>query len=377
MEQPDYNRTFNIQQTNMAKGIACILLLIHHLFYDDPHWQNLFTPMFPFLQLHGKPLITIFAMQAKVCVAIFIFLSGYGLTASFSKKFSGILSLTNSIRFVCSHIVKLFISYWFIFIIFVPWGAIFGHNSLTIWNYNPVNAFNDIFGISFLFGTDSVNVTWWFISAIILLYILFPIFMILSKNGVFPLLIVALIITFDPLLSLLPFQFKILSDWLLPFVLGMILSNTNAFNRIDSSNIKVKETIEILFVVLIAAILCYTYGIKFYSLLAISIILFSYLVLSKSVFFMNILGRIGNNSSNIFMFHTFIYYYYFEKYIYVFKYPILIFVVLLFICYFISLLLEKLKSALRIDKISLWLSAKILGNTMQQPANASGEQKVS
>jgi len=56
-----------------------------------------------------------------------------------------------------------------------------------------------------------------------------------------------------------------------------------------------------------------------------------------------ILGMLGGHLFNVFLFHTFIYYYFFSDFIYSFKYPVLIFLVLFVTCLAISMFLEYVK----------------------------------
>lgn len=58
------------------------------------------------------------------------------------------------------------------------------------------------------------------------------------------------------------------------------------------------------------------------------------------------LSFIGSHSMNIFMFHTFIYYYYFEDFIYYTRNPLLIFITLLVVCLILSMGIEYLKKKL-------------------------------
>ena len=64
-----------------------------------------------------------------------------------------------------------------------------------------------------------------------------------------------------------------------------------------------------------------------------------------------VLEFIGVHSFNIFLFHTFIYYYYFPTFIYGFGNPVLIFAVLLGVCLLISVGIEKLKEVIGFNKI--------------------------
>ncbi len=62
----------NIRESNSLKGIALILLLIHHLFYI----QN---GKFDDVYIAGHGVVNTLGLLCKVCVAMFVFLSGYGL----------------------------------------------------------------------------------------------------------------------------------------------------------------------------------------------------------------------------------------------------------------------------------------------------------
>lgn len=75
--------TFDKRQTNVAKGIAIILMLCHHLFFNDPKSYDLFSSLC--ILSNGVPIDSFLADFAKVCVSIFLVLSGYGLYISYSK----------------------------------------------------------------------------------------------------------------------------------------------------------------------------------------------------------------------------------------------------------------------------------------------------
>jgi len=56
------------QDTAVLKGIAIIAMLMHHLWGCPPDWVEPYTGVLGF-----------FGNVGKVCVAIFLFCSGYGL----------------------------------------------------------------------------------------------------------------------------------------------------------------------------------------------------------------------------------------------------------------------------------------------------------
>ena len=98
------------KDTDTLKGLALILLLIHHLFwkqnemYDDIQLSNSFY------------LVNQIGILSKVCVTIFVFLSGYGLMAK-AMTTDGIGDVK---QFYLHRFKKLMINYWFIWFIFVP-----------------------------------------------------------------------------------------------------------------------------------------------------------------------------------------------------------------------------------------------------------------
>ena len=67
---------------------------------------------------------------------------------------------------------------------------------------------------------------------------------------------------------------------------------------------------------------------------------------------------IGTHSYNIFLFHTFIFLYYFNKFIYSFKLDVLIFLARLTTCLAISIALNKLMDIMKTknltERINLW-----------------------
>ena len=68
-----------------------------------------------------------------------------------------------------------------------------------------------------------------------------------------------------------------------------------------------------------------------------------YRVISISNPLKHALAFLGKHSMNIFLFHTFIYYFWFREYIYFTRMPIIIYLILLIVCIVISVMLEWVK----------------------------------
>lgn len=316
----------SIKDTNVLKGIALLLLLIHHLFYlnnglydDIPIWKN-------------RYVVQEIGIMAKVCVAIFVLLSGYGLTISTVKN-GGIPNLKT---FYIHRFKKLFLNYWFIWCLFVP-------ISIFVFNYTFKDAYHDhiavhliadIAGLHAIIFTDTYcyNPTWWFYSCIILLYILFPLLYKWVRSDVISVLLVAMAISFLPIPYIDVIRFNLLA-----FILGIIFvvrklpppSNSRIF--------------PLLILLLLMVERNYTkYPIFTDCLISASLVQF-YRSFTLSRPIKQVLAFIGKHSMNIFLFHTFIFYFWFKEYIYATRMPIVIFLFLLVVCIVISVVLEWVK----------------------------------
>lgn len=342
------DRSFDKRQTNIAKGVALLLLLCHHLFLEEGGYT-------PLVVINGVSVAGILSSLGKVCVAIFLFLSGYGLYKSFTKYKLSIIHenkgarIKSKIKYVICHLLKLLSDYWFVYIVFVPLGLLFGRSFLEIYHYNPLYFFVDFLGLSYLpfKGNFTMNATWWFMSIIIVYYIIFPVLYKIQAYSNELLLCMGIAVLLLPLPN-----FRELNTYLFPFVLGMYISKEDGIVRLGE---KLGGTINKLMCSLLAvsAFACFrfvVFGVND-GLFGFSIILFSFLILSRIPVLNKVLEELGKYSGLIFMFHTFIIGYYFSDYIYWFKYPILIYLVTVVVCYLVARLLTIVKRVIRYDRL--------------------------
>jgi surface polysaccharide O-acyltransferase-like enzyme len=158
----------SLLDTQNLKGIALLMLLAHHV------WGGANEGRFEDVFIHSEPLFRGIGAHCKVCVAIFVLLSGYGLTKSCLKKGG----LGNSFSFFLHRYTKLMINYWLIWLLFVPIGLFFfGRTFPTVYGDNWIfKAITDFFGVFNLVNghPNGYNATWWFYGLIIVLYLLFP-----------------------------------------------------------------------------------------------------------------------------------------------------------------------------------------------------------
>lgn len=354
--------TFDKRQTNIAKGIAVLLLLWHHLFFNLKDNYGLFVPAFIF---KGVPIECFIADFCKVCVAVFLVLSGYGLYKSWEKSKARIIQERSTtplykadIKFVKNHLLKLISGFWVVYIIFAPLSIWFGTPFWEIYHNNILYGALDFLGIAFLFGTPTINATWWFMSPIIVYYLFFPMLCRLLDYSGEVLLAISACVLIVPVFYTIPGQ---LSTWFFPFVIGMYFSKNNIFEKISFriNTVTKKCIFTICAIVATALIRMNNSDLDF--LFAFAIIVFSFLVVSKIPVVNIVLDHLGRHSGAIFMFHTFIFSLYFKDFIYWFKYPPIIFLVLTVICYVVAVGLEYLKKLIRYDKLLNLLISKVKG----------------
>ena len=322
---------FDVSITNASKGIALMLILWHHLFFEKPEMG------FWVFQT---------ALLAKVCVGIYVVLSGYGLSESTKHKGLHLFS------FYKHRVLKLYINYWFIALIFVPLGVWFMGRSLqsVFGEHMYEGFFIQMLGIHmFTWVGYGYNATWWFMSLIVVLYAIFPLIYTLTVRFHIWFLLLSAGLLFVPI--------PLVNDWIFPFTMGVYLSQKNGLVGLFNWLAKQGKKRFIILLVLTVFVAWYRqngYGfdsVRADTFFGILLILWTTEWVVFSPRSQKILEFIGIHSFNIFLFHTYIYYYYFPHFIYSFHYPLLIFTVLLGICLVISVVLEAFKKKIGLNTL--------------------------
>jgi len=326
------NYSLSLQDSMLIKGVAICFMLWHHLFYEHPEY--------------GK-IVQYSAFFGKVCIAMFLFVSAYGLTIQFSKI--NVFRLEASVgketlKFIAKRLLKLYVNYWVIFLIFLPLGILFFNKSLQI-SYgiqgnHVYHLILDFFGMQ---GSESYNSTWWFYQLIIMLYLLFPLLYIAVKKWN-----IAILVLFFVILGSHYLKIPIIHDWLFPFALGISCALnsdriTSFINRINKMILIGCISILFLFIVYIRLVNWRTGGSGVDGLFTLVWIMILVLTVRDVKIVTPVLKYLGKHSMNIFMVHTFIFYYFYPDFIYSFRYPVLIFIILISCSLGISILIEYCK----------------------------------
>jgi peptidoglycan/LPS O-acetylase OafA/YrhL len=250
--------------------------------------------------------------------------------------------------------VKFYANYWVIFLIFVPIGIFVFERELGI-PYGGGRGlkmlFTDLLGIN---GFQSYNITWWFNRLIIYFYLIFPLLYFFIKKWTIPMLIFGIIIW----KLNIPIMFGEAHEWLLHFMFGIAVALN--INKISAFLNRFNRWAVLFATVLVFCGLAYVRnfgiipqfsGTRVDAFLAVTISLMVILTLRNIPYIRDIIKFLGKHSINIYLIHTFIYYYFFPDFIYSFKYPILIFAALLISSLAVSISIEFLKKAIHLPQL--------------------------
>ncbi len=287
----------SLNETNVLKGLAICAMLFHHLFLDHRNFGIVNFKV---------------ALACKVCVAIFVFLSGYGLSTQF-EKLLGQGSANKpllTLKFLARRYLKFYLNYWIIFAFTVPLGIFVFGRGLSV--------------LVFLFVWPSE--------------ILFPIEALCSP----------------------------LSVYMFVFSLGIYFARHGENVNKILNRIQPKISLALSFVIL--GCLCYMRqnivvrsfcGITVDPFITIFLVLFVVCLCRQFNLKMMFLAFVGRHSMNMYLLHTFVGAYFFSNFIYGFKYPLIIFLVQFGINLVLSVLLEFLKEKVKFYDLQTFLLGKI------------------
>lgn len=150
---------FSLRDTNALKGLAIILMFYHHLFAFPERLPKgiRYEALF---ELSGVSSAYAVAAIGKICVAIFVFLGGYGTYLSCTRS--------ESFRTVVGKRARsMYSALWSVFAVFIPLCIIFDIDRVTA-NYGDML-------LNFLGLKTSYNREWWFFAPYLILILFIPI----------------------------------------------------------------------------------------------------------------------------------------------------------------------------------------------------------
>ena len=325
------------EQTNILKGIAILMMLFLHLF----NGSNLTDVCEPLLFIGSTPLVHIIS---KACnpVGIFLMLSGYGLSYTY---FRGKLSFNGQEH----RLLKLYIHYWIILLIFVSIGSFVrpekypGSLSDIIMNFTSIsNSYNSETWFLFPYALLSLTSVWIFkfidklgcVKSIIITWILYMISCYITSRYI------AVNKAYTDWYTFIFTYFIVLFSFVIGAVFhGVVEKGKGSIPFLHSHKL---TTFAILMTLIV---------INFFISSAATSYLFefSYIFLLLHLSFNGVAKRflmaMGKQSMVMWLTHSFFCYHIFHDFIYGFKYPLVIYIVLIVISYVVSLPISYLSKA--------------------------------
>ena len=348
---------FSKDDTLAVKGIAILMMYIHHQFLDGSRYKGYYVNFFSFSEGQVQYVAGFF----KICVGMFVFLTAYGMTMSFNNKCKDyVLTRKQTLTTIANRYISLISGYFIIFIIsqLYSWNGqrqfrIYGKEKSSIWYF-----FIDFFGLAKIFDTPTFNATWWYMSLAIVIILIMPLlYRWYGKDGI---LVVFASILLPRALGL---EILDLTRWLLAITLGIYFADRNILVRLKQMYICKSKIINKIIkfccataiLILLVLIRQSKIGPKFIDIwdcvIPAYVVYYCFEFVIDITFIRKILVLLGKHSMNMFLSHTFFRAIYFPDFIYSFKYAWLDTLVLIIITLILSIIIEFLKENLKYNKI--------------------------
>lgn len=341
------------QESNIMKGLAILLMYIHHVFYDEGSFQG-YDIEFGAIGMQNTIEI---AKLSKICVAIFVFVTAYGITKQFMEK--EIKTPKEIMKYSMKKYWKLMVGFWFIFAVALAasfvfqrhlYHEVYGTGGMALYYFVL-----DFFGMAFRFGSPTYNATWWYLSFAIILIFLMPIFIKLyDRVG---LLMIPLAFFAPIFLNANDNVDSVFAWYFMGIVFGVVLAKSCLLESIKKNFGVFQKVLLIVCAFFAGAGLCFlrVKGIWRVSaidnLIVVCIVLFTIVFSGRIPLLDTLFEKLGSHSMNLFLLHTFVKTYFLRDFTYSWKYPWLIILVLLFDTFLISCGIEILKKLLHVEML--------------------------
>lgn len=345
---------FDKRLSNEVKGIAIILMLMHHLFgclvvlcekygvVANPFsWENLYT----------------FCVHAKVCVSMYVFITAYGITISYNSLLKNkVINKIELEKFSLDRYVKLFFNYGFIWMLAIITSPLRDVSLSEIYgegNKGVMYAIIDAMGFASFFGSPTLNETWWYMTLAFLLIFMVPVLIKSYKSCGILLVVISAYFTY------LGVNDSAFTRYLFCIMMGILFAEENIFERVKRVSVLPNTIFNkimkcVIFILMIVFLLYlrkktnWSYWID--TLFTICICCLCMELHNVPLGVNRIMEYLGRHSMNIFLVHTLIFEYYFTEFIYGFKHWILITFALLMSSLLVSILCERIKKIIKFYK---------------------------
>lgn len=362
---------FTKEHTMQMKGIAIIILLFHHCFLNAQRWATVpyeklaTTKGWGYYPISFAPFsshtIQYLASFSKICVAMFVFMTGYGMWVSYESQ----KKKTTMSNYIKKRMVTLMTGFLIIFVVTevlaIPTGRfieVYGHDFRSV-----VYMIIDALGLAKLLGTPLFCLTWWYMSLAIVLIMIFPFVHSIMEKYQWLVVVASIIVPRACGFG----QSTDLFRYLLAYTLGMYFAQHDLLARIKEKfmeqNVEGKLLSLIVSLIGLAVIIkCrqnawigWKYLDFWDGFAAMYVIIISYIYILNGKWIVKGLGFLGKHSMNIFLIHSFYRDVFFHEFTYSFYYAWLDYIVLMAISLVTSIVLEWFKKLIRYEKFIDWV----------------------
>lgn len=362
---------FTKEHTMQMKGIAIIILLFHHCFLNAQRWATVpyeklaTTKGWGYYPISFAPFsshtIQYLASFSKICVAMFVFMTGYGMWVSYESQ----KKKTTMSNYIKKRMVTLMTGFLIIFVVTeilaIPTGRfieVYGHDFRSV-----VYMIIDALGLAKLLGTPLFCLTWWYMSLAIVLIMIFPFVHSIMEKYQWVVVVASIIVPRACGFG----QSTDLFRYLLAYTLGMYFAQHDLLaiikEKFMEQNVAGKLLSLIVSLIGLAVIIkCrqnawigWKYLDFWDGFAAMYVIVNSYIYILNGKWIVKGLGFLGKHSMNIFLIHSFYRDVFFHEFTYSFYYAWLDYIVLMAISLVTSIVLEWFKKLIRYEKFIDWV----------------------
>lgn len=362
---------FTKEHTMQMKGIAIIILLFHHCFLNAQRWATVpyeklaTTKGWGYYPISFAPFsshtIQYLASFSKICVAMFVFMTGYGMWVSYESQ----KKKTTMSNYIKKRMVTLMTGFLIIFVVTeilaIPTGRfieVYGHDFRSV-----VYMIIDALGLAKLLGTPLFCLTWWYMSLAIVLIMIFPFVHSIMEKYQWVVVVASIIVPRACGFG----QSTDLFRYLLAYTLGMYFAQHDLLARIKEKFMEQNVAGKLLSLIvsligLEVIIKCrqnawigWKYLDFWDGFAAMYVIVISYIYILNGKWIVKGLGFLGKHSMNIFLIHSFYRDVFFHEFTYSFYYAWLDYIVLMAISLVTSIVLEWFKKLIRYEKFIDWV----------------------
>lgn len=162
---------FDKRKSNIAKGLAILILLVHHIFYNYVYGE------FPEMLFFFPECTYYLAKYGAFVIFVFATISGYGIAAYMNKNDQ------NVFKSIAQREMGLLEMYIPVYIVAVILCYFFNGNGLFLFETYGlekrtflIGMLFDMLGLSTLFSMPTLNSTWWYMGAAHCIIVFVPIF---------------------------------------------------------------------------------------------------------------------------------------------------------------------------------------------------------